>query len=616
MKRRFFIVLLVGQAFILLLFQACNKPDNNKEHKIAVLSPDAGPLQEVGDLHRNSIKRALKLDKREQTIKVQGHTLRFLFRGTGNIATDTISCLEKARNVVEKEEVIAILGPVTSGCTRRILAKNFDVPVISSLSTAKDLINQSDCFFRTIANDKIRLNAFRDMAQNHGIATNKSIAIYDSSSAYGKGLMKHLTDLFPYIDSAHTFRWDETFKVSSHNIALKGYFRDKIGHHHTINNVFVLGSSDRMGSYIQALHKLLSGKQNANKAPNFVLVGAMPYTKNLPEKTWIIGEAQVRTSQNLVTAINHQNPDKNLYISTFDAGIALKEAAQMVLSQPQSDTLTTQEIRNKLRKVLIEANFASSERGRIVDFNDKGKLLALPKTPIYKVSTERHVENVNPDKPKPWVEIQLLQKPSDHLEGPVTVKLIPHGKGLNDKAVKVELAGIRENPITIKKVKLKENGTKVSFVPSFFGQNLFPNAFSISTDKTPLKERVHIDGMGWPYSYIIVLLSALISTLLYRRYLQQQDRANNITTVKSRSLWWYTERCISGLLIAFLIIHITPLLENHPYLSQIPIPQFGSSIWVNAIISGIMGGWLGFKPVIALITSIIGALRPLLNTEN
>jgi hypothetical protein len=68
-------------------------------------------------------------------------------------------------------------------------------------------------------------------------------------------------------------------------------------------------------------------------------------------------------------------------------------------------------------------------------------------------------------------------------------------------------------------------------------------------------------------------------------------------------------------LIAFLVIHVAPLLEDEPVLSQIPIPQFGASQWVNAVLAGLMGGWMGLNPIIALVASIIGALGSVFQTE-
>jgi hypothetical protein len=84
---------------------------------------------------------------------------------------------------------------------------------------------------------------------------------------------------------------------------------------------------------------------------------------------------------------------------------------------------------------------------------------------------------------------------------------------------------------------------------------------------------------------------------------------------RRRQAWTVAERCLSGLAIAFLIIHIAPLLEGEPVLSQIPIPQFGSSIWFNAFASGLLGGWLGLSPIMSLATAVVGTLTPLFHGE-
>nr|NIR47243.1 MFS transporter [candidate division KSB1 bacterium]NIS28216.1 MFS transporter [candidate division KSB1 bacterium]NIT72170.1 MFS transporter [candidate division KSB1 bacterium]NIU28894.1 MFS transporter [candidate division KSB1 bacterium]NIU90674.1 hypothetical protein [candidate division KSB1 bacterium] len=342
-----------------------------------------------------------------------------------------------------------------------------------------------------------------------------------------------------------------------------------------------------------------------------------PNAINLPENTWIIGEAQVQTSQNLITEITARNPSADLYISTFDASIALKEAIRDVLDQSSPDSVSI--FRRKLRKALQEGSFFSSERRRRVEFTN-GEILEPPKTPLYRVSVERHVENINLDRRKSWVEIRINddEQPTSHLEGPMVVELIPHGEDLVGKEVQLQVEGVDDDPVTVQKVELNRHGSRVTFVPSsFFWETWFPNTFMMSTNETPVKERVKVEGLGWPVSYLLAVLIALFGALLYIWHKKQRKKYTKGETTKSRmTLLYVVERCVAGIVIAFLIIHIAPILEAYPSYSWIPVPQFGSSPWISAVISGLMGGWLGLNPIVGLVASVIGTFTPLFKSDS
>lgn len=585
------------------------QPSADKEHKIAVLSPNEVPLREVGRLHEKSVTKALGLDA-ENRINVQDHTLQFLFEST-TPGTDSTTCGKRAKHAVEEDSVIAILGPVTSDCTARVLSQDLKVPVLSSLSTATDLSEKNDPFFRTIANDKLRLQTFVDIADDRGIEVDSSIAIYRKSSEYGRGLRGHLPDVIPQIDwSTHAFRWDEVIEDIHHGeVVLSDSFRQEMDHHHTIKTVFVLGSSRQREPLVQKLDDTF---RDLKGDPDFVLVGSADLGE-LPADTWLIGEAEVGTSPNLIMSIKEQNLSEDLFISTFDASIALVEAIRNALRQSGSDTATLTKLRQKLRDELANNRLPSSELHRKVDFRN-GEIQDPPKTPIYRISVQRRIDNVNPDEQKSWVGISVTDRPRDHLEGPMTVELIPHGEELDPEE---ELIGeqvklhIEKNGEELwqKEVALKSPSTRVTFTPSLFQQSWFPRTFSIGTDKTPIKEHATVDELGWPISYPIAAVLALIGALLYARY--QRQREDETERVKSRTVWWYVDRCFAGLIIAFLVIHMGPLLETAGPLSQIPIPQFGSSWWVNAVTSGLLGGWLGLSPIVGLVASVIAALTPL-----
>jgi ABC-type branched-subunit amino acid transport system substrate-binding protein len=641
-------------------------------YTVAVLSPSEGPLRGVGRSHEGSVKAALLPDDApiEGTLMVRNedHVLRLLFLSSVDPTADPATCVAQAQRAVQEEDAVALLGPVTSGCTKRILAANLQVPVLSSLATARYLGEETRWFFRTIAHDQVRLQTFVDTARAHAVNVDHSIVIHQES-VYGLGLLDHLRGLVRSLDADHTYTWRQAIVDTTHTVATTDGFREAMrAHHHAIDNVFVLGSSSRIVEVIDALDALFEDDLIEGD-PSFVLVGSTRNADRLPVDTWLIGEAQVKTSDNLVQKIRWKIEDQpragDFYVSTLDASLALATAVERVVQRTRTAPLPPAQMRVQLQTVLDQEHFPSSERGRFVGFAS-GETQAPPSFPIYRVSADPYLEHVNPDRVRPWVEIRVVDAPRGHLEGPVVLELIPHGPLQSARAatappvVDLQVVGLDDDPITVRQVALGQSAQTVSFVPSFFAADWFPSTLTITTSETP-EERVEIDGIRWPVSYLLALLSAAFGGLLYTRYRTIQPSARAVPVETSRpalaatsteadvddapppvaeaspvaeappvseepasrggppkrpwTLWTYLERCAAGFLIAFLVIHVAPLLEDEPVLSQIPIPQFGASQWVNAVLAGLMGGWMGLNPIIALVASIIGALGSVFQTE-
>ncbi len=574
---------------------------------VAVLSPGEGPLEEVGQRHDESVRAALGLMDGNLTVSVpdHDHILRVLFHSTGT-GTDSTACVQRARSAVA-EGAIAILGPVSSDCAGRLLSEEMEVPIISSLATARDLRNRSRWFFRTINDDKERLKTFVDVAKDRDIGVDSSIAIYRSTD-YGRGLHRHLIadDVEVGLDSAHTFRWEDVVMEGQHEaIDLAPQFRNWVARHdHAIRSVFVLGSDSRRADVVAALDEMF---QTVGEDPNFVLVGSEA-AGALPAGTWLIGESRVGTTQNIISELETRDLSQDLFIPTLDAGIALKRAIRTVLHDSSEAPPSPSWLRNALREELATNRFPSSERGRSVEFQE-GHIRSAPTTPVHRVEIERHLRRVNPVGRESWVEVNVVKEPTGHLEGPVVVEVVPHGQELVDQRVDLQVAGLGQSPIQVEEVTLNRYGKRVSFSPSFFRSSMFPSSFSVGTSETPIAERKAVGPFGWPWSYPLAALAAVIGALLYARYNRQ--RGNEEAEDPEPWSWrTYGERCLAGLAIAFLIIHVGPLLDSG-LLSQIPIPQFGSSWWVNASLSGLLGGWLGLSPIVSLVATVIGAVTPL-----
>lgn len=609
-----------------LLGAADQEPPDHREgapdeHVVAVLSPTDGPLREVGGLHDESVRRVFDLEE-EHSVVIGGHTVRLIFRGTGDPVSDSTACVEEAKRVVESEGALAILGPVSSGCSSQVLELGLQVPVISSLSTAASVGDGDEWFFRTIAHDHRRLETFVDTARGRGIAVQRSIAIYEDSK-YGQGLLEHLRSLIE-VNSDHSFLWDSVYADSGHEVVVRESFRDEIADHlgreghEALENVFVLASSSTMVDHMQALDAMFGSLGDPDARPDVVLVGSTEPVSALPPDSWLISEAQVGTSRNLVTELSDPSLPENLYISSLDAAFALRSVLEDVLGREGSGSLDVAELRNEIRRTLVRRTFASSERYRTFRFVD-GETTPPPEVPIYRVSVyeTRRVERVNPEVPQSWVEVRVRDQPTGHLEGPVVVDVVPHGEDLVGKRVTLQVEGLGPEPLAVREVELSGRDTTLSFTPSFFPDAWFPPSFWVATDRTPIQERAQVERLGWPLTYLVALLAALGGALLYNTHSGRQEGLQPAEggARRVRGAWSYLERCASGILIAFLIIHVAPAWQGEPLLSQIPIPRFGASRWFNAFLSGLLGGWLGLAPIVGFATTIIAALTPMFRPD-
>lgn len=600
---------LTGLALVAALVAACGQ--DGGEYTVAVLSPSEGPLQSVGRYHDESVRKAFGLQGGDLVTGLRGHSLHIRFFGTGNPVVDRSGCAEAGERA-KQAGAIAIVGPVASGCARHLLSQGLGIPIISSLSTAPNLGDDSEWFFRTIAHDRARLQTFVDSARRWNVGVDRSVAIYRSST-YGRGLYSHLEDLVS-LGHGHSYRWDQVFEERAHGkLVPVDDFRREVRHYdHVHENVFVLGSSGRMDT---AVHQLDALFEETGSDPNFVIVGSTRFMQSFPQDTtWVIGEAKVNTSRNLVTAVTEHTPSGNHYISTFDAGLAVEHALADVLPAGGSGHPSAAEVRRELRTELEQDNFPSSERGRHIEFED-GETEYPPPTPIYRVANERLVENTNASPRESWVEVRVAEEPGGQLAGPVVVELVPHGQDLVGRRVELQARGIGDRPVEVEEVELEENGTTVSFVPARLGGHWFPRTFRLTTSESPA-EGARIDGMGWPVTYLLAVLAALTGALLYKYRRRRDQQVDDGAGTVSWSLWWFVRRCVAGVAIAFLVVHLGPIIETlQPPLSKIPVPEFGPSTWVNSFISGLLGGWLGLDPILALLGAVVGSVVPLFQAD-
>lgn len=596
------------------------------ELPIAVLSPSGNPvLDRVGDDHVASADAVLGMENgrieaggREYVLRV--HHLRGIPSESG--------CRRRARRAVEELGAVAILGPVTSGCTRAVLSASGEVPVITSLATATELDTaETGRLFRTIAHDRRRLSRYVRVIRRRPESPDISggVALYENS-VYGRGLREHV-QVQAQIESDHTYRWDAVVDeaASTHDeIVFTESFRAEMRTHgHEIPTVFVLGA-DRATAIVRALSGLFASVAGD---PSFVLVGSTGGAE-LPNRTRVVGEPRASESTDLVSRLARELPLERLYVSTLDAGLVVRQALVRVLgsegaggssSAAGPGTIDGAELRRNLGEVLAEGSFHSSERFRTIQF-DGGEVSEPPTTPIYEVTVQRVRSVINAPEPTPWVEIRVVRRPDHHGEGPVVAEVIPHGEELVGQTVTLQATGSGSDPIfTSDPLVLREEGMREAFVPMSVSDP-FPERVTLRTEWTPAGETAEVRGIGWPISYLLAALFAVAAAALFTRYRSgggdEAEEGASSGLVDRAAIRIYGERCAAGIVIAFVILHLEPLLdppgmEATSLFSQLPIPRFDASWWMNAALSGLLGGWLGLKFIVGLVAGVISSLAPL-----
>lgn len=608
------LIIIVPPALLYGQTDPSNPNTTDREIPVAVLSEDGSAvLNQIHRLHFASAQQGLRIGG--TTLRARGQDWRLTpLDRHGSI--DSLACVQRAEDAIDGGAVV-ILGAVSSSCTRWILQADLRIPVISSLSTDPDLDRLGNgWFFRTIPADDKRLEAYKASVE---VKDYRGIALYEDNH-YGRGLLARMEPEFD-IDSTHQFRWDENTEDLGHQgIRIAGRLRAFIeGDHHRIETVFVLGgggASERAKrlSHLMALH---------GHDPTFVLFIDTPkLPKFLPDKTHIVTLPLIATSGRPELVARNPNIRTDLidyagllYVSTLDAARIAREAIQMVLTET-SAAPGSAEFRTELRSRLESERFRTSERGRRVGFSgDFGSEVSPPpSTPIFStLQTDSLINVISENK---WIELDIRHQPERHGEGPVVIRLIGHGytpSELREKEVTVEATGITPDPIRVATVPLTGDTTYYSFVPSFWTHPL-PSRLTLRVEDAGVISTATSEEFGWPVSYPLAGGFAIMGAILFTHYRGRDSEEPRPSW--SKTLRISGERCAAGLIIAVLILHVGPLvdppaMEADSLLSYLPIPRFNSAWWMNAALSGLLGGWLGLKFIVGLVAGLISSLAPL-----
>jgi branched-chain amino acid transport system substrate-binding protein len=165
---------------------------------IGVLHPLTGGLATFSPPLNDSVRLAVS------EINAQGGVLdRPVCLHLEDDGTDADLALMKAKKLVEQDKVSAIIGPLASGASKKVLEYTAltSIPQISCCSTSPEL-SGADNFFRTAPSDALQavVLARRAKARNH-----QNVAVLFVTGAYGQGLNDKFKENFEDADHRIVF---------------------------------------------------------------------------------------------------------------------------------------------------------------------------------------------------------------------------------------------------------------------------------------------------------------------------------------------------------------------------------------------------------------------------
>ncbi|HXJ33785.1 MAG TPA: ABC transporter substrate-binding protein [Candidatus Eisenbacteria bacterium] len=549
---------------------------------IGVISPKMGASSATGEAHEASIEFAL--GKRRQVALPDGQKVELRVvtrddRGDPKIAA------EVARDLVENENVVAILGPVNSRCTRAVLDATLDVPIISALSTAQSLAGpkRDHWFFRATVSDQERMRQFVKLLKKYDELLAPPFLVLYEDEEYGRGLRDSLGKVFD-LGSATVRSWTEVASEPAgadaslnHDSLLRPEFI--AGLPSPPRSIFVLGSN---GEGVVLARQLDAALPPAFGKRLFFFVGSDDRLRvQAPENSLTIGEPTVLEEDTLDSLrdefhrVSGQKPEA-LLVTAYEAAyylvpLALEAALKGVHGVPAVPVLRTQ-----LRDALEAGQFESLEGWRSINF-DGGELRQAPVVAVYRA--QRELELVEIPDPPPYVDIQVPRQ-AGFLVGPVMVRL----KGHSVEKAHVTISrvdGDNVRPVSEEDVELDDDGEgTLGFYP------WWPGRFRFDTDVRFAPPRPETE-VWWSGYYLLSFLGALIGTFLF------------VSVTRERGGRVSPRRIVEGLVCALLLTALSFYRSVLPILSTLPL--LGDSPGSSAFMTGLVGGWFGPSVVVIIL---------------
>jgi len=189
--------IMVVLVFVFLLMSYAQS-SSSKTIRIGVNLELSGSVAQFGQRNLEGLKMAInKINSKDGILDKKIELVVF------DNKSDKTEALNVATKLATKENVLAMLGPVTSGATKSasVAASRYKVPLISSTAT-DDLVTVDErtgktkqYVFRICFNDSFQGSVMANFAIKT-LKVKTAAIIYDASSDYSKGLYKNFKEVF------------------------------------------------------------------------------------------------------------------------------------------------------------------------------------------------------------------------------------------------------------------------------------------------------------------------------------------------------------------------------------------------------------------------------------
>jgi branched-chain amino acid transport system substrate-binding protein len=179
-KKQNFLILAVMLLAVFLISNSCGKKEEPKApYKIGGIFAITGPASFLGEPERNSMELLAEQINAEGGIN--GHPIELVIYDTEGDATKAVLSTNK---LIEKDNVLAIVGPSRSGTTLAVIpiVEKARVPLISCAASVKITTPVKPWVFKTPQTDVMAVAKIYDYIKSQGI---KKIAILTVSNAFG-----------------------------------------------------------------------------------------------------------------------------------------------------------------------------------------------------------------------------------------------------------------------------------------------------------------------------------------------------------------------------------------------------------------------------------------------
>jgi Periplasmic binding protein len=568
---------------------------------IGIISPKEGSRSAPsGIAHEASIM--LAFDRlgaiRTDTTEIQVQFIAWNDEGNPEVSR------QLALKLAKEQAVAAILGPVNSSSTESVLdalrKADIDIPVISALSTARDLIvsgKRDRNFFRLIFNDADRMAALARFieTEKRSQGDQKFLFLYEND-AYGKGLVDDLQSNF-YSRNYEIAAWCELidpgcrgteciadtycangildprlYDAISTGDRLSPKIKDRL-RKFEFDDVVLLGTIPGALAFSHGLRKFNdrldyffvgSNKQLFDEAP----IGSVTIGNPVLDPTRA-PNAELSAEWNDILSLfrkKYGQDPSDFVVTAYEAGMVMHSALRMVL-QDEREVPPVQQLRRDLLNVLEVQRFDAVEPWRRIQFSD-GRLTEPDTAPIYRIGRGRRREDTRDS--HAWVGVDVEPQFS-LMEGPIHVRLDGHSV----QSARVSLSRVVDGHSEIirsRDVVFSANRAAVDF--HVFRTGLYRVSIE-GVDYTPSSAQT---WLVLTPTYAVSIITALFGALVV--VLREP------ATLRARLI-----RVLLGMFAGFALTFSA--LYGTKVAGWIPFPKFGDEPYVNAIVTGLIGGLIG-----------------------